>query len=282
MGGSALQRGSLVRRTWRLLRRRGLRARLRVACVERSWPEVPSNRRRRLAWEDSPLQIDDLFEVSARWSTDPIDVLHALDITAPHSIGEEFRLLRVHLEARAAGAALQYPTRFQLGLRSQELLYSLVRSARPEVVVETGIADGWSTALILAAMDANGGGELHSVDIDTKSGALVEAGHPRWHRHLTDGSAPQLATVLSDLPRLDVFLHDSDHSYGVQAAEYRLASGLLAPGGLLVSDDVNWSNAFLDHCRSLHRAPLVLADSTKLMGIIRAGAEAATVEREPE
>ena len=141
--------------------------------------------------------------------------------------------------------------------------------------VETGIADGWSTAVILAAMDANGVGVLHSIDIAAESGALVGDGHPRWHRHLTDGSPGQLADVLGPLGQLDLFVHDSDHSYRAQMGEYLAASRSLRAGALLVSDDVNWSNAFLDFCRAHELRPVVLAEPTSLVGVVRVTAGSA-------
>ena len=43
-------------------------------------------------------------------------------------------------------------------------LYVLVRTEKPRVVVETGVCNGASTFAILAALEANGTGELHSID----------------------------------------------------------------------------------------------------------------------
>jgi len=43
--------------------------------------------------------------------------------------------------------------------------YAAIRSLRPEVVVETGVANGVSTAYLLLALDQNGKGILHSIEI---------------------------------------------------------------------------------------------------------------------
>jgi len=45
------------------------------------------------------------------------------------------------------------------------LYYLVCRALRPEVVVETGVGYGVSSAFILKALEQNGGGILHSVDL---------------------------------------------------------------------------------------------------------------------
>ena len=43
--------------------------------------------------------------------------------------------------------------------------YLLIRVTHPEVVIETGVAFGISTAFVLQALRENGSGGLHSVDL---------------------------------------------------------------------------------------------------------------------
>src|SRR4051812_6926009 len=45
------------------------------------------------------------------------------------------------------------------------LCYAVCRARKPRVVVETGVAFGVTTAFILKALEQNGSGELHSVDL---------------------------------------------------------------------------------------------------------------------
>src|SRR5437867_6496062 len=45
------------------------------------------------------------------------------------------------------------------------LQYAAIRALRPEVVVETGVANGVSTAYLLLALQQNGRGMLHSIDL---------------------------------------------------------------------------------------------------------------------
>ena len=51
--------------------------------------------------------------------------------------------------------------------RKEVLLYLLVRSLRPERIVETGVWYGWSSRAILTALHANARGQLTSIDLPT-------------------------------------------------------------------------------------------------------------------
>ncbi|MDQ0464052.1 putative O-methyltransferase YrrM [Caulobacter ginsengisoli] len=149
-----------------------------------------------------------------------------------------------------------------------EMLWSLVRSRKPARVVETGVCNGLSSAVMLKAMDANGAGELVSVDLPEfaepernteafwagKGGAVVPPGKDcgwlvpdefrgRWS--LVLGRASEvLPAVLAD--GCDIFIHDSEHSYENQLFEFRQGWAALRPGGVLVATDINWSAAFDD------------------------------------
>ncbi|MEZ5100729.1 MAG: class I SAM-dependent methyltransferase [Thermoleophilia bacterium] len=146
-----------------------------------------------------------------------------------------------------------------------DVLGALVRLVRPAVVVETGVALGYSSATILAALEANGHGRLHSIDLpapqwdpDREVGELVPAGlRSRWALELGP-SQRLLPRALDRLAPVDLFLHDSNHGYSAQLREYRTAWPALRPGGILVSDDV-WSPAFLEHAAAVGARPLLVA-----------------------
>jgi predicted O-methyltransferase YrrM len=149
-------------------------------------------------------------------------------------------------------------------------LYGLVREFRPALLVETGVCNGISTAVILAALESNNAGSLYSIDFpeyaDThypdgtfwegKMGAVVPKGkQPGWmipemyrgRWRLTIGkSKEKLPALLETLESIDFFLHDSEHSYECMTFEYQLAWHHLKTGGLLVSDDIGWNSAFKD------------------------------------
>ena len=140
----------------------------------------------------------------------------------------------------------------------------LVLLRQPEVVVETGVAMGFSTAVILAAMAENETGVLHSIDLPPMQvdaqfvGRVVPSElRGRWRLHVgpTRTILPQLARTVAPI---DLFVHDSDHSYAGQGEGYRQAWPYLAPGACLVSDDV-CNTAFVDFASEIGERPYLIA-----------------------
>jgi predicted O-methyltransferase YrrM len=138
-------------------------------------------------------------------------------------------------------------------------LYALVRATRPGVIVETGVASGFSSFHLLRAIQFNRHGTLHSIDLpnvqegsilpqDRETGWIVPASlRASWDLHLGD-ARKLLPELLLELGTVDLFLHDSDHSYAHMAWEFELAYARLKPGGLLLSDDTHLHTAWDDFC----------------------------------
>lgn len=137
--------------------------------------------------------------------------------------------------------------------REAPAIYSLVRLLKPRVIVETGVADGVTSSYILRALEDNGEGRLYSIDLP--SGLLPEGRSPgwivdealrkRWDLRVGD-AAELLPPLLAELGEIDMFLHDSLHTYAHMTLEYRVAWPRLKPGGLFLSHDVGQNWAFFD------------------------------------
>ena len=129
-------------------------------------------------------------------------------------------------------------------------LYGLTRWLRPAVVVESGGFIGMSSAFILKAFaDANlTATKLYSIESseDCEQGALI----PDELRSASGGFVPMRGKVEDFLKRdqlpgsIDMFLHDSSHSYRHMLWEFRQFWPRLRDGGLLVSHDVQMNAAF--------------------------------------
>jgi predicted O-methyltransferase YrrM len=167
---------------------------------------------------------------------------------------------------------LAYPVNWAVEAQSSFLLYGLVRALKPQTVVETGVANGHSSFVILSALKTNGRGRLVSVDIRNDVGRLVTADQGEgWDLRLLSrpGARDELRAVLQSVAPIDLFIHDSEHLYGWQMTEYRAAAAVLPHGGILVSDDIDSSYAFWDFCRERDVKPAVLIDGRKTLGLAR-------------
>ncbi len=157
------------------------------------------------------------------------------------------------------------------------IYYALVRVMQPDLVVETGVCDGFSTRFLLLALERNGRGTLHSIDLPNQDVDLDQGGsrqrdvmaagretgwlvpvslRSRWRLHLGDAQV-FLPELLPTLGPIDVFIHDSLHTYEHMLFEYRTAWPHLRGGGVLLSDDTDWNQAFPEFAASVRCAPLM-------------------------
>lgn len=158
-----------------------------------------------------------------------------------------------------------------VGIEQARALYAVVRSEKPNVIVETGVCNGVSSYVVLLAINENQCGELYSIDYPTFSddpipefqkdnypdshvfSAVPKDKEPGWvipddltgYWELRLGkSQRELPPLLQDLGKIDLFFHDSDHTFPCMMFEYELAWEYLKPGGILLSDDVDSNDAF--------------------------------------
>jgi predicted O-methyltransferase YrrM len=129
--------------------------------------------------------------------------------------------------------------------------YLACRLLDPAVVVETGVAYGVSSAFILKALEENGRGVLHSVDLPPLRQrynefwgiAVNEALRPRWSIH-RGSSERVLPGLLEEVGAVDLFLHDSLHTYRNMRREFEAVWPRLRTGGVILADDVERNRAF--------------------------------------
>jgi len=120
--------------------------------------------------------------------------------------------------------------------------YALVRAMQPDHVVETGTQLGLGSCAIAAALLENGHGRLTTIDIDPEAGYLIEE---PWgsviDRHI--GSS---IDVLGGLRDVDMFLHDSLHTYDYEIRELTAVEPNLSAGAIVLSDNAHDSTALSD------------------------------------
>jgi predicted O-methyltransferase YrrM len=144
-------------------------------------------------------------------------------------------------------------------------LYVLARALKPDVVVETGVASGVSSAHWLRALARNDKGKLYSIDLpNLNDGVALPPGkdpgwivpdnlRDRWDLRLGD-SRVLLPELLASLSYVDIFFHDSDHAKEAMMFEFEAAFPKVRAGGLILSDDTNYNDAW-DQFNTAHGLP---------------------------
>jgi predicted O-methyltransferase YrrM len=152
----------------------------------------------------------------------------------------------------------------EIGLAS--FLYAYVITYRPKVIVETGVANGITTNVILKAIEQVGG-TLHSLDVDPRT-QNVYRGPGDWRFHLLAGNLQkELRSQSNKIGAVDLWIHDSDHGFLWQTFEYELAKKCLADNGVLVSDDIDSSTAWGLASKKLFARSLGIFDNRKFFGV---------------
>ena len=173
----------------------------------------------------------------------------------PADVLDEPALEEVEEHARQLLKDIRDRDPFSLRWAADSLLarccYLACRLLEPAVVVETGVAYGVSSAFILRALEENGRGVLHSVDLPPlrpqyeKFWGIAVDGSPkdRWRLH-RGSSRRVLPRLLEEVDTVDIFVHDSLHTYRNMRREFELVWPRLRAGGVILADDVERNRAF--------------------------------------
>ena len=170
------------------------------------------------------------------------------------------------------------PAYFDASKELAHLCYSIVRLIKPSIVVETGVGRGVSSYCILQALERNGHGHLYSIDLPMlKSGVDQDVGklvpislRLRWTLIFGPGIY-EMKKLRKQLKNIDIFIHDSNHTYLNQLAEYQIAHTWLRRGGILISDNVG-NDALLETNEKFGGQLMVIKQNkSDYLGIIRVG-----------
>lgn len=233
--------------------------------------------------------VSEFDDVAEAFHTDARELVRtSIAATNPvllHGIESEYASLRAEIDGRYAAITgrAAYPIDWRIEEETAYLLYATTRLRRPKRVLETGVANGHSSFFLLRALRANGDGTLHSVDVSDDVGQLVdERERKEWQLTILQGDwREHFRAIAAGAAPIDVFVHDSNHSYRWQEFEYATVLPHMAVAGILASDDVDFSYAFLDFCAREQRRPVILAGRRKVFGYIALGAAGDARSAEP-
>lgn len=140
------------------------------------------------------------------------------------------------------------------------LLYFLTRYFKPGVVVETGVAAGYSSSSFLKAIDKNKFGRLFSSDFpyvkienpELYIGIVVENNLKRnWNLYI-EGDKKNLQRIVSEIKKegkekIDIFHYDSDKSYSGRKMAFQILDKYLRKDTIIIMDDIQDNKFFKDY-----------------------------------
>ena len=136
------------------------------------------------------------------------------------------------------------------------LLYFLTRHLQPEIIVETGVAAGWSSQAILCALkDNDQNGRLYSSDFpyfryknpEKYVGYVVDEDLKQNWSLFIDGDQNNLPQIIKAIDKpVALFHYDSDKSVEGRNFAYDLVAPKLSDNAVVIFDDIQDNLHFRD------------------------------------
>lgn len=224
----------------------------------------------------------DESRISTSWALDNVsslsDWLEVLDKTIWQETIEATSQIRLQCEQsllplRKEGLELG-------GGGAIELLYFMTRLTKPETILETGVAAGWSSYAFLSAMKENGLGTLLSSDLpyfrirdpERYVGIVVPQSlrSSNWVLML-NGDRKNLKSFLDERIEINLTHYDSDKRKIARRQFFKMMEHNLAKDSILIMDDIQNNLAFKEHVESNQLKYRVIESEGKFVGIILKG-----------
>lgn len=150
-------------------------------------------------------------------------------------------------------------------------VWGTVLHQRPSVVLETGVARGVTSRIVLEALNRNGHGHLWSIDLPLKNlrgqtGAAVPASHRKRWSYIEGSSRRRLPSLLRSLNRIDLFIHDSLHTARNTRFEMERAISVMRQGGVMIVDDISTHQGFVEFARDFPSLETVVCSHSDRTG----------------
>jgi predicted O-methyltransferase YrrM len=175
------------------------------------------------------------------------------------------------------------------GAGDLNLIHAAARLSGARHAIETGVAYGWSSLAILAALAGRPTARLTSVDMPypkRNNEAFVGIVVPDPFREnwdlIREPDRRGLSKALSRHPRgIDLAHYDSDKSWWGRRYAYPMLWSALRPGGVFISDDIQDNMAFAEFVEDVGAPFAVTEYQSKFVGIVRKLGVATENETQP-
>jgi Methyltransferase domain len=202
---------------------------------------------------------DVAYDVEESWQRRLHDLLRA---PWPCPETAEFEVVMSAIVARLAARGLAFGRHTYGGYSDADLslgraVWCSVLHTRPEVAIETGVARGVSSRIVLEAMEKNDWGRLWSIDLPhpfnrglhPETGAAVpEDGRRRWS-YIRGTSRERLPQLVREVRHVELFIHDSLHTARNTRFEMDRVAAVMSPGGVMLIDDISTHVGFATFAR---------------------------------
>jgi len=157
------------------------------------------------------------------------------------------------------------------------LLYNCVKLIKPKIVIETGVAYGWSSLAILKALSETTNGKLFSIDMpyprknNDKDVRIVVPSYLKKNWHLVrKPDNPGILDVLNKIKKkIDLCHYDSDKSWWGRKYAYPILWNSLNSNGIFISDDIQDNLYFCEFVKNKSLKFAVVKFKGKFIGLIR-------------
>ena len=183
------------------------------------------------------------FQADEAWD----EHLHEL-LGAPWPCGQRQRFdgIMADIDARLAANGLgsgRYTYAYYSDAESLlcHAVWCVAQHARPEVVIETGVAHGVTSRVVLEALRQNDLGHLWSIDLPfpfdhrlhAETGVAVpDSCRPRWS-YVEGSSKQRLPPLVAKVRHVEMFIHDSLHTAKNTMFEMKQLAPAMPSGGVM-------------------------------------------------
>jgi len=156
------------------------------------------------------------------------------------------------------------------------VLYFLTRLYRPEIVLETGVAAGYSSNAFLSALKRNEYGCLFSSDFpyfrinnpESYIGILVDDKLKVGWNLFIEGDKINLPIICNKIDKVDIFHYDSDKSYSGRDYALNLIRSKIHKETTIIFDDIQDNNYFKDFVHKYQCEFKIFVYNGKYVGMV--------------
>jgi Methyltransferase domain len=154
-------------------------------------------------------------------------------------------------------------------------VWCTTRHTHPDVVVETGVAHGVTSRIVLEALGRNDRGHLWSIDLphpldnrlhkDTGA-AVTDACRGRWS-YIEGSSRQRLPTLTATVGQVNIFIHDSLHTGKNVLFEMEQAASVMPSGAVMLVDDIGSHDGFVTFAKKHAKFQTMACASADGLGV---------------